>query len=256
MPANISHRLYQTQSVFSSFVPNRYNMEEKVSTFYDQYSKSQVRTGVHLRHYTLLQKLKKAGLKKDATVLEVGCGIGTLTGLLGSYLNKGQLIATDISAESIEIAKKNLAHHKHVSFVVTDMMDFVPKQGIDFVVFPDVLEHIPKENHNRIFRNICQAIHPETKFAIHIPDPTNLDYIRTYQAELLQIIDQSLYLEDFARAMEGTPLMVDLYERYGLFSKQPDYNWIILSVKKPLETQTKRPKALMKIIELYRKFNA
>jgi trans-aconitate 2-methyltransferase len=123
------------------------------------------------------------------------------------------------------------------------MMDFVAdKQSLDFIVFPDVLEHIPKENHNRIFKNICESIHPDSKVCIHIPDPVNLDYIRKYQPELLQIIDQSLYLEDFAQALEGTPLMVDLYERYALFSKNPDYNWIVLSVKKPLEQQQEKAK--------------
>jgi trans-aconitate methyltransferase len=232
-------------------------MKEKgVSDFYDKYSKDQIKTGVHLRHFTLLARLKKAGLKKDAVVLEVGCGIGTLTGLLGSYVKNGEIIATDISPESIDIARKLNAKHMHINFEVTDMMEFVPDKKIDFVVFPDVLEHIPKENHNRIFKNICKAIHPGSKFAIHIPDPVNLDYVRTYQPELLQIIDQSLYVDDLANAIKDTPLMVDIYERYSLFSKNPDYNWIVLSVKQPLKEQKKRPKALMKVIELYRKYNA
>ncbi|MCC6768582.1 MAG: class I SAM-dependent methyltransferase [Bacteroidia bacterium] len=231
-------------------------MEEKVSTFYDNYSKNQVKTGVHLRHYTLLQKLKKAGLQKDSVVLEVGCGIGTLTGLLGAYVKKGKIIAADISPESIEIAKIQNAKYQNIEYVVSDMMEFIPDKKLDFVVFPDVLEHIPKENHNRIFQNICKSIHPESKFAIHIPDPVNLDFIRKYQPDLLQIIDQSLYVEDLAKALEGTPLMVDIYERYALFSKNPDYNWIVLSVKKPLEQQHKKPKAIMKLVELYRRFNA
>jgi len=231
-------------------------MKEGVSEFYDRYSKSQLKTGVHLRHYTLLHKLKKAGLKKDSVVLEVGCGIGTLTGLLGSYVSRGKIIATDISPESIDMAKKLNEKYPHIEFVVSDMMDFVPKEKIDFVVFPDVLEHIPRENHNRIFQNICKAIHPGSKFAIHIPDPVNLDYIRKFQPDLLQIIDQSLYVEDLVQAMANTPLMLDTYERYCLFSKFPDYNWITLSVKKPLEQQQKRSKAIMKVIELYRKFNA
>lgn len=231
-------------------------MKEEVSDFYDAYTVTQLKTGVHLRHFTILEKLKEAGLREDSKVLEVGCGIGTLTGLISAYLKKGSLIAADISPESIETAKRQNAACRNIDYVVSDMMNFIPSGKLDFVIFPDVLEHIPKENHNRIFNNICNAIHPESKFAVHIPDPQYLDYLRENQPDQLQIIDQSLYVEDFAKAIAGTPLMVDLYERYGLFCKNPDYNWIILSVKKPLNHPVKKSKIFMKMVELYRKFNA
>ena len=97
-------------------------MSSNVSEFYDQYSKQQLNTGVHIRHYTILTRLKKAGLKPNHRVLEVGCGIGTLTGLLGSYLKDGKLTAVDISPESIEIAKKRTKKKKNAEVLVCGRM--------------------------------------------------------------------------------------------------------------------------------------
>lgn len=225
-------------------------VEKSVSEFYDEYSVQQIKTGVHIRHYSILSKLKKAGLKSDSTVLEVGCGVGTLTGLLAKFLTNGKITATDISKESIDAAKKQFHKQKNLNFVVTDMSDFIPPEKLDFVVFPDVLEHIPKEQHNNIFRNILPALKPSAIIAIHIPDPLNLDYIRANTPELLQIIDQSLYIEDFAKAIEGTDLMVDLYERYRLFNEEPDYNWILFSRKRPYLHANKQAKAKLKLKEL------
>ena len=227
-------------------------MSSNVSEFYDQYSKQQLNTGVHIRHYTILTRLKKAGLKPNHRVLEVGCGIGTLTGLLGSYLKDGKLTAVDISPESIEIAKKRTEALKHVDYVVTDMSDFAPEGKFDFIVFPDVLEHIPKEQHNAIFRLLSKSLHEGSKMAIHIPDPIALDFIRANTPELLQIIDQSLYMEDFCKAMEGTTLMVETYERYPLFTIEPDYNWILLSMKRSYSSMPKQSKYKLKLVEWLR----
>jgi trans-aconitate 2-methyltransferase len=225
-------------------------VEKSVSEFYDAYSAQQIKTGVHIRHYSILSKLKKAGLKPDSIVLEVGCGVGTLTGLLAKYLSSGKITATDISSESIEAAKKEYSKYTNLSFVVTDMSDFVPSEKLDFVIFPDVLEHIPKEQHNAIFRNIAPLLKQDAKVAVHIPDPLNLDYIRKNTPELLQIIDQSLYLEDFAKAIEGTDLMIDLYERYPLFNVDPDYDWLVFSKKVAYKHAKKQSKAVLKLKEL------
>jgi 2-polyprenyl-3-methyl-5-hydroxy-6-metoxy-1,4-benzoquinol methylase len=229
-------------------------MAKSVSTFYDEFSVKQLETGVNIRHYSIITKLKAAGLKSNHNVLEVGCGIGTLTGLLGKFLNQGSLTATDISPESIEVAKKRCSSNKNTSFVVTDMSDFRPENQLDFVVFPDVLEHIPKDQHNNIFRNVSALLKSNGKIAVHIPDPVQLDFIRNYNPDQLQIIDQSLYFEDFKNAIEGTDLMLDTYLRYKLYSDSPDYNWIVFSRKHKLNKSGKQSKILLKIKQLYWKF--
>lgn len=42
----------------------------------------QNKAGINSRHRAIIKRLKKAGLKKNSTVLEIGCGIGAISGLI------------------------------------------------------------------------------------------------------------------------------------------------------------------------------
>lgn len=231
-------------------------VSNSVAGYYDNFSKNQVETGINIRHYSILTRLKKAGLQKNHHVLEIGCGIGTLTGLVGKYVTEGKLHALDISPESIQIAKQRCSKLNHVSFGVSDMSDFESATNFDFVIFPDVLEHIPVEQHANIFKRVSKVLKPDGKIAIHIPDPLQLDLIRTTQPESLQIIDQSLYMSDFANSIAGCNLILDSYERYCLYSQHPDYNWIVFSVLRKLPLNEKQNKALLKLKQLFWKYLA
>ncbi|MEZ5172502.1 MAG: class I SAM-dependent methyltransferase [Bacteroidia bacterium] len=229
-------------------------VSNSVAGFYDEFSKTQIETGINIRHYSILNKLKKAGLKKHHHILEIGCGIGTLTGLVGKYLSNGKLTALDISPESIEVARKRCRHLPNISFGVSDMSSFENTEKFDFIIFPDVLEHIPAEQHNPIFKLVSKNLKNDGKIAIHIPDPIQLDLLRAKEPQSLQIIDQSLYIQNFATAAADCNLVLDLYERYRLYSSRPDYNWILFSVKEQLDNNPKQNKALLKIKELYWRF--
>ena len=118
-----------------------------VRGWYNNFSKNQTETGVNIRHYKIMNELIKSGLRKDSVVLEVGCGVGTLTVLLNKFLSKGKLVATDISDEAIEKAKQRIPNSNKIDIFVTDMKDFSYSQKFDFIVLPDVLEHIPIDQH-------------------------------------------------------------------------------------------------------------
>lgn len=59
----------------------------------------------------------------NSNVLEIGCGIGTVTGLIGKVVTKGKVIAVDISVQSIGVARKNNKGKSNIQFLVSDMSD-------------------------------------------------------------------------------------------------------------------------------------
>jgi 2-polyprenyl-3-methyl-5-hydroxy-6-metoxy-1,4-benzoquinol methylase len=201
-----------------------------VKSWYNTYSKNQLVTGINLRHYTIMNHLINSGLRKNNSVLEIGCGIGTLTGLIYKYLTEGKLVATDISDESINIAKIRLPHSKNIEFFITDMKDFSYPAKFDFIVLPDVLEHIPLEQHQDLFRNLSKLMHSKSLLLIHIPHPKAQDYIRLNSPEKLQIIDQSLRADELLKCAYSNDLILVNYISYSLYSKEADY--VFISFKK------------------------
>lgn len=223
---------------------------EEINNWYNTFSEKQVATGTNLRHYTIFNKLINSGIRKNYSVLEIGCGIGTLTKLIHAYLKKGELVATDISDKSIEIAKTRIPQSKKINFLVTDMKDFSYPKRFDFIVLADVLEHIPIEQHKELFEVLCKHMHDESIMLINIPHPKALDFIRSHFPEKLQVIDQSISAEILIKNAQACDLELIDYTSYSLYNKENDN--VLVRFKKN-NAITLNP--LSKSVIIQRKFN-
>ncbi|TDQ13580.1 methyltransferase family protein [Algoriphagus boseongensis] len=217
--------------------------KDKVVSFYDQFAEKQQKTGINSRHLSILDKVKLAGLKPDHKILEVGCGIGTVSHLLATQVPKGQVLAVDISPESIEKAKLLWKDQKNLSFEVSDMSDFDKKDlKFDFFVFPDVLEHIPVDQHFRLFQNIQKHAHQDSVIFIHIPAPRYLQWMIENEPAKLQVIDQPLDSGDLIKNITANNFFLEKMETYDLFFEEKDYQYFVFRAAKPLRTSTPKNK--------------
>ena len=202
--------------------------KEQVKEYYDTFKEQQKQLGINIRHRTIFKNLKNLGLKSNSNVLEIGCGIGTVSQLILKYITDGSFVGLDISSESIELAKKRNAFHKKAEFLVNDMSNFTHKTKFDFVVFPDVLEHIPVEQHANIFKTIAELTTPNAIVLINIPEPYTLDWSRRNTPEALQIIDQSLSMQDLCNNSYPYGFYMYSMTPYGLRYEHEEYLSIIL----------------------------
>ena len=217
--------------------------KEKVVSFYDQFAEKQAKTGINSRHLSILDKVKKAGLQANHRILEVGCGIGTVSHLLATQVPKGKVLAVDISPESIEKAKVLWKDQKNLGFEVSDMSDFDKKgETFDFFVFPDVLEHIPVDQHFRLFQNIQKHSHADSVIFIHIPAPRYLQWMIDNEPEKLQVIDQPLDSGDLIKNITANGFYLEKMETYGLFFEEKDYQYFVFRSAKPLRSSTPKSK--------------
>jgi trans-aconitate 2-methyltransferase len=202
--------------------------KEQVKEYYDTFKEHQKQLGINIRHRTIFKNLKAAGLRPDSNVLEIGCGIGTVSNLILKYITNGSFVGLDISSESIEMAKRRNSFHKKAEFLVNDMSNFTHATKFDFVVFPDVLEHIPVEQHANIFKTIAGLTSPDAVVLINIPEPNYLNWVREHEPEKLQIIDQSLSMQELLN--NAYPYGFKLYSLtpYSLHFNVNDYVSIIL----------------------------
>lgn len=212
---------------------NDVNMASKkqVEDFYNQFKDHQTKLGINIRHRTIFKNLKKLGLKSNSKVLEIGCGIGTVSHLILKYITNGKFIGVDISRESVEMAKKLNTGFNQAQFIVSDMSDFTSELSFDFVVLPDVLEHIPVDQHHRLFSVLKQVTHKNSIVLINIPEPNCLNWARKKHPEKLQIIDQSLSMQDLLNNTYPNDFELVSMSPYALQYTEPDYLSIVLKRK-------------------------
>ena len=213
----------------------------EVREFYDEFAKYEQQQGINLRHYRIFNELARWGLKKNHHVLEIGCGIGQLTSLLSRYLKQGHLVATDISPASVEWAKKRVRDNRRAEFHVTDMTDFEYTRQFDFIVLPDVLEHIPIDFHGSLFQKLSSLLKKEGTIMIHIPHPDLIEFDTANQPGIMQIIDQPLAADELLKACYPHGLVLERFDAYALFHEVRDYIFIVLR-KHDLPVYRKMPR--------------
>ena len=217
--------------------------QDKVVRFYDQFAEKQEKTGINSRHLSILDKAKQAGLASNNRVLEVGCGIGTVSHLLATQVPQGKVLAVDISPESIEKARMLWKKQGNLKFDVSDMSDFnLPGETFDFFVFPDVLEHIPVAQHARLFENIQRHAHADSVVLIHIPAPRYLEWMIGNQPEKLKVIDQPLDTGVLVQTLGAAGFYLEKMETYALFFEEKDYQYFVFRAKKPVQQSTEKSK--------------
>jgi trans-aconitate 2-methyltransferase len=209
---------------------------DQISGYYDGFSKHLEEIGVNIRHRTIFYHLMKNGLRKNASVLEIGCGIGQVTGLMAGYLKGGSVTAVDISPANIEKARARLRSFGNIAFRVSDMTDFSSDKKFDLVVLPDVLEHIPLAQHPGLFAVIAAHTHPDSTVFINIPSPGIQDYFESHKKELQQIVDLSLKTELLLPSFTSAGFYIHSLNDYSLATEECDYQRIVLKKQRRLET--------------------
>lgn len=206
---------------------------KKVDKYYDDFLSEQIKTDLNSRHRNILHYLKKTGLKRHHHILEVGCGIGIISGVLANYLRKGKVSGCDISPESIRFASEKYKKNKNLKFYNSDIANFSLQEKFDYIIMPDVLEHIPKETYNEVFQKLYQMLKDDGRLYIHIPSGTYNQYIIDHEPEKLQIIDHALDANMIIVPAEISGFELVNYSLYCLYTSVGDYVNIFFRKKSP-----------------------
>ena len=116
-------------------------------------------------HRWVFEKIKPY-LGRD--ILEVGCGIGNLTGLL---LSQGRVIAADINEDYLQIVGDKFQGHSNLKGVLFWDIQQRPTRkfnmAIDTIVCSNVLEHV--EDDDSVLKNFYQLLPLGGKLVILVP---------------------------------------------------------------------------------------
>ena len=199
-----------------------------VEKFYDEFADKQEDAGINRRHVSIDNWLTEFGLKTNHQVLEIGCGVGTQTELLAKRLNEGSITACDISSERVKRAESRLNGFSNAKFIACDIVEYNMEGSYDFIIMPDVLEHIPIDQHRRLFVKLSQLLKEEGSLVIHIPDPYYNQWVSIHRPELQQIIDQNLFMPLIIKPIYDAGLCIEYLKTYDLHANNGDYQVILI----------------------------
>lgn len=195
--------------------------QEEVSSFYDNFA-----------HEVLVNDLKRINkrqkkamdfcrsyLRPSDSVLEIGTGAGIITRFLCE--NVAMVTSIDISAENIRIAKL-VCESFNVDFIVSDMLNeglssAMKGLSFDVIVLIDVIEHIPLDQHEKLFDRMTGLLRENGRIILTFPSTGYQDYLRSKKPEALQVIDENVHLGE----MFTYPHLRPVYLRYvDVYMKQ------------------------------------
>lgn len=129
-------------------------VRECYNRIYSRYSKW-ART-VRIRERTKYIQYILKTLPKDASVLDIGCGDGSLT--TQKFAKRFKITGLDISLKQIEAAKRN---NPTSTFVLANVaeIDF-PKNTFHGIISFYCFNHIPRSEYKKLFQKIIAWIKP------------------------------------------------------------------------------------------------
>jgi len=100
------------------------------------------------------RQLIAAMLPRDklGRVLEIGCSTGLITQLLASRASA--VLAVDISAKAVELARARLQGLRQVEVLHADITQDWPEQAFDHILLCDVAYYLPEAQLRALARNI------------------------------------------------------------------------------------------------------
>jgi cyclopropane fatty-acyl-phospholipid synthase-like methyltransferase len=205
---------------------------DDVKDYYDDYVGRQAAVGVNKRHRAILEWALKFGMRPEHSVLELGCGIGTVTGLLARKLGSGgSVTGIDLSPVSIESAEQRLSSFNNVHLLAADVLEMDLKRSFDVVVLPDVIEHIPLEQHRVLFERVASWVKPDGFVLLHYPSPHYQEWNRKHHPDRLQIVDQTIHVDVLSSNTYLNGLYIDHLATYSIWIREGDY---VVAVLRPL----------------------
>jgi 2-polyprenyl-3-methyl-5-hydroxy-6-metoxy-1,4-benzoquinol methylase len=107
-----------------------------------------------------------AHIRKGASVLDVGCGMGLHLITLSAMERIGAGCGVDVSSRAIEQAKTAAGYYPktNLQFSVISSVDEIPMQLFDVVMMIDVMHHIPAELREATFSACVRRLKPGGTF--------------------------------------------------------------------------------------------
>jgi 2-polyprenyl-3-methyl-5-hydroxy-6-metoxy-1,4-benzoquinol methylase len=134
--------------------------------------------------YRPIVKVIDGLLNEDKTILDIGCGVGTLDFYMAPRCR--YITGLDLSEKAISNAlkSKNLLGFENIDFYCQNILDFRTNERFDFILCSEVLEHIKSDSY--FFKKVKNFLKHDGKVLLTTP----LDSAPLYKLGLTKMFDK------------------------------------------------------------------
>lgn len=108
---------------------------------------------------------ERAELRDGMTVLDLGCGWGSLSLWIAEHYPRCRILAVSNSAEQRRFIEARAKDDDHLTVVTADMNDFEPSQRFDRILSVEMFEHM--RNWRELLSRLSAWLAPEGRVFIH-----------------------------------------------------------------------------------------
>lgn len=193
---------------------------DEVKQFYNSFLKTRMidyRLNDGNERINLASKFILKNINDNDNILEIGSGIGIITERISKKKKKGFIWACDISDQNIWYSKQTIPG-KNIDFFVADIIEqfeIVKKRidkKIDVFILIDVIEHIPKEQHSNLFKNLNLIASDNAKILLTFPSEFYQHYLKQNNPKELQIIDEIISIDDIVKIAHQNNFAIKYFE--------------------------------------------
>ena len=181
--------------------------QDEVRTFYDGFSGTVLARDFGALSLRLLaiQDLIARFVPEGSKVLEVGCGVGILTLFLQE--RRCAVHSLDISPRNVETAREVAPLGTfEVMDVTADVASLRARAPFDRILLADVIEHLPAAVRPRVLATLESLLAADGLVLLSYPSPEYQEHLRRNDPAALQVIDETVRLEDLLRETSLRPV--------------------------------------------------
>jgi trans-aconitate 2-methyltransferase len=115
-----------------------------------------------------LDLLARVPLERPRTIVDLGCGAGNVTKLLGERWPDAHIIGVDSSPEMLDAARAATRGDPRYAFVASDLAHWRPEAPVDLVFSNAALHWLP--DHAALFARVATMLASGGALAVQMPD--------------------------------------------------------------------------------------
>ncbi len=178
--------------------------------------------------------LGRIAARDPRSVVDLGCGPGNLTGLLGQRWPGAEVTGVDSSPEMIDSAR---AQGDGVSYTLADLREWSPAEPVDVLVSNAALQWVP--GHLDLLPRLLSCLRPGGWFGFQVPgnfdEPSHtirrdLESEAPYAVQTVGVARPAAHdAETYLRAVQPLASAVDTWETtylHVLRGADPVFDWI------------------------------